>query len=90
VVVAVGARDEAVVVGVDDAGVEDAVDEQESGLLVELVLDLGAARNLDDRVDERGDVADVEVVPGVRGDAARLGGLVGWFGAAGGGVRVRW
>ena len=44
-------RDEAVVGRVVDGGVEDAVELEQAGLLVELVLDAGAERDLDDRVE---------------------------------------
>ncbi len=72
--------DEPVVVGVDHARVQDAVDVAEAGVLVQLVLDLGAARDLDHGVDDLGRVgAGGEVVPGVgRGAAVEAHGCCGW------------
>jgi hypothetical protein len=46
-VLAVSLGDEAVVVGVDDGGVEDTVNVEETGDLVEFVFDFRTARNLD-------------------------------------------
>jgi hypothetical protein len=66
-VVAVGARDEAVVGRIVHGAVEDAIQPQEAGLLVQLVLVLAALLNLDDDgkgvLDER--VVDVTVMPRV-------------------------
>jgi hypothetical protein len=42
----VSSRDEAIVVGVDDGGVEDAVDVQQAAGLVQLVFDPRPTRNL--------------------------------------------
>jgi hypothetical protein len=66
-VVAVGARDEAVVGRVVHRAVEDAVEAQQPCLLIELVLVLAAFGNLDDDrkcVLDDG-VVDVAVVPGM-------------------------
>ena len=66
-VVAEGARDEAVVVRVDDGGVEHPVHLDEPRLLVQLVLDLAPLGDLDHAVEDGGRVrADLQVVPRVR------------------------
>src|SRR5262249_8323042 len=67
VILRVGARDEAVVGRVVNRRVEDAIDPQEAGPLVELVLRLAAVRHLDD---DREDLERVvgrqrDVMPGV-------------------------
>src|SRR5579862_2572755 len=47
VVFGVGLRDEAIVGGVENGGMDDAVDFEQTGGLVELVFDIGAEGNLD-------------------------------------------
>jgi hypothetical protein len=68
-VIAEAARDEAVVGGIVDGAVKDAVQAEEARLLVQLVLVLAALRNLDD--DGKGTVnlmiVDVDVMPGMHG-----------------------
>ena len=53
VVFGVGLRDETVVRGIEDRGMDDAIDLEQAGRLVELVFDVGAERDLD----HRGEVA---------------------------------
>ena len=65
-VVAVGAGDKAVVRGVMRRGIEDAVEDDEAGLLVELILFLAALRDLDDGYELLGaDALGVDIVPDV-------------------------
>ena len=66
-VVAEGARDEAVVGGIVHGAVEYAVEPQQAGLLVQLVLVLAAHRNFDDDGEHLLDhmVVNVDVVPSV-------------------------
>ena len=66
VVLTEGLGDEAVVGRIDHRRVQDAIDLQEPGGLVELVLDLAALGDLDQRPQLAGCVgADVHVVPGM-------------------------
>jgi hypothetical protein len=65
-VLGVGPRDEAVVRGVVHGRVEDAIEAQEARRLVDLVLEVRAAGDLDQRGHERRDVRrDLDVVDGV-------------------------
>jgi hypothetical protein len=64
VVFGVGLRDEAVVGGIEDGGVDDAVDLEEAGGFVEFVFDVGAEGNFDYGLEIAGEfLAGGNVVP---------------------------
>jgi hypothetical protein len=56
IVFGVGLRDEAVVSGIENGGVDDTVHFEEPGGFVELVFDVGAERNFDDGLEITGDI----------------------------------
>ena len=65
-VVAVGLRDEAVVVRIVHCAEENAVQLEQSGLLVELILDLAFSWDFNDGIDDLGRLGSVgHAVPGV-------------------------
>jgi len=66
IVFGVGLRDETVIGGIENSGMDDAIDFEEAGGLVEFVFEIGAERNFDDGLEVAGDIfAGRNVVPRV-------------------------
>ena len=66
IVFGIGLRDEAVVCGIEDGGMDDAIDFEQAGRLIEFVFEIGTERNFDNGLEIAGDIfAGRNVVPRV-------------------------